>query len=638
MAQLADNSNLGPMWGHYLGARVWRTVNNSNLVYFKDSSNHLEKFTKTTSATIFASTNRIGTTLVWQPGTPGNWVITEPNGTQWVFDGTVAHHSYPDRVARAGLLLEIRFPDSPSDNLTLTYCDTPRILEGTCQLFYSLLAVTDGRGRMLSFEYAPASYEPEYHAPRLTSISDDEGVLTSYAYDVSGMLSTVTYRPNSASPTSRMYLYGEAGNICKDGSGNPSLPCPVSGFPKLLTGKIDESNHRFLNVTYDNRGRVTSSSHPADADKVSLAYSASNTLVTMPDGSVKTYVYGTQLFPRLVDYTVSGSGQSNLTHRTYNTSDRVYEETDPRLVVTRHGYDTYHETSRIEGLGTPSQRTVETTWDDAINRVVSRTVKNASSIVESVQKWAYNSRGQVVAVCNVDPSDSAAMAYVCSATTAPPAGAKVRRTVNAYCEASDVTAGTCPIEGLLIATNGARGTTDAGMNGLDDVTTYTYRLQDDASCATEGACTYRKGDLWKVTNALGQVTETIKYDKNGRPTRIKDANGTLTDLVYHPRGWLVDRIVRASAFGFPNANDATTHMDYDAVGNVTRVTQPDGAYLNYTYDDAHRLIRITDNFNNAIDYCPGGVGSADCLDAAGNRLVEQTKDSGGTIKRSLRRT
>jgi RHS repeat-associated protein len=49
------------------------------------------------------------------------------------------------------------------------------------------------------------------------------------------------------------------------------------------------------------------------------------------------------------------------------------------------------------------------------------------------------------------------------------------------------------------------------------------------------------------------------------------------------------------------------------------------------------LIKIADNLNNTIDYCPGGVGSADCLDAAGNRKVEQTKDPSGTLKRSLRR-
>ncbi|MCZ2112524.1 MAG: hypothetical protein LC131_01540, partial [Anaerolineae bacterium] len=29
------------------------------------------------------------------------------------------------------------------------------------------------------------------------------------------------------------------------------------------------------------------------------------------------------------------------------------------------------------------------------------------------------------------------------------------------------------------------------------------------------ACPHRHGDLWKVTNALGQVTESVSYDRDG---------------------------------------------------------------------------------------------------------------------------
>src|SRR5688500_17170382 len=97
---------------------------------------------------------------------------------------------------------------------------------------------------------------------------------------------------------------------------------------------------------------------------------------------------------------------------------------------------------------------------------------------------------------------------------------------------------------------------------------------------------------------------------------MKDANGVVTDLEYHSRGWLSARKVRG-----PNAtvetDDAITAMSYSEVGLVTRVTQPDGAYLDYTYDDARRLTDITDNAGNTIHYT---------LDAAGNRIKEETKD------------
>ena len=89
----------------------------------------------------------------------------------------------------------------------------------------------------------------------------------------------------------------------------------------------------------------------------------------------------------------------------------------------------------------------------------------------------------------------------------------------AYCEQTDITAGTCPLLGLVTSVNGPR--TDVA-----DTATYTYYPSDDATCATAPTtCPHRKGDLWKVTNALGQVTETLAYDGAGRVLSVKDANG-----------------------------------------------------------------------------------------------------------------
>lgn len=71
---------------------------------------------------------------------------------------------------------------------------------------------------------------------------------------------------------------------------------------------------------------------------------------------------------------------------------------------------------------------------------------------------------------------------------------------------------------------------------------------------------------------------------------------------------------------------------------MARLTQPDGSFLAYRYDDAHRLVRIEDALGHAIDYCPGGPGHADCLDAAGHRRIEQFQDPTGAVKRQVQRT
>ena len=49
-----------------------------------------------------------------------------------------------------------------------------------------------------------------------------------------------------------------------------------------------------------------------------------------------------------------------------------------------------------------------------------------------------------------------------------------------------------------------------------------------------------------MTNALGQITETLAYDGAGRVLSVKDANGVVTDLEYHPRGWLTARKTRGA--------------------------------------------------------------------------------------------
>ncbi len=507
-----------------------------------------------------------------------------------------------------------------------------------------LIRVTDALNRSLEFRYDAQAY--------LIQVTNADGQIHGFRYGTetvgsrtvsTGLLAFVD-RPGG---TSREYRYDEAGHVAQG-----------IAYRGLLTGIVDENGQRYATFKYDIGGRAFQEWHgSASADLLSLKYyggtysnATSHTETTSALGAVTRRKFaavagivrdaGTDRCTDLNCSTVTASST-----KTYDNNGNPDLFTDFNGVVTDYVFGLPgRETQRVEAANdslpatTSAKRTIQTDWHPTFRVPTERRTYNASSALEAVSRWAYNTRGQTTARCEIDPTDSLALAYTCSATTAPNVAAKVRRTVTTYCEQADVTAGTCPLIGLVTSSNGARATNDPGMGGFDDVTSYTYRMLEDPTCATNGPCTYRKGDLWKVTNALGQVTETVKYDKSGRPLRVKDANGTLTDFTYHARGWLVDRIVRQSAGGIPSFNDATTHIDYDAVGNVTKVTQPDGAFLAYTYDDAHRLIKITDNLNNVIDYCPGGVGSADCLDAAGNRIVEQTKDPSGAIKRSLRRT
>ncbi|MGH7880640.1 MAG: RHS repeat protein, partial [Candidatus Binataceae bacterium] len=142
---------------------------------------------------------------------------------------------------------------------------------------------------------------------------------------------------------------------------------------------------------------------------------------------------------------------------------------------------------------------------------------------------------------------------------------------------------------------------------------YTYNATGEVLSATDPRgnvtqYTYdAQGNLTSVTDALGHVTNLTSYDGAGRPLTIVDPNGVTTSLTYDPRGRLTSQMV---------ATLKTTY-DYDAAGNLIRVTQPDNSFLIYTYDQAHRLTKIKDAVGDHIAYT---------RDAAGNRIKEQVFD------------
>ncbi|MDZ7684927.1 MAG: RHS repeat domain-containing protein [Gammaproteobacteria bacterium] len=85
---------------------------------------------------------------------------------------------------------------------------------------------------------------------------------------------------------------------------------------------------------------------------------------------------------------------------------------------------------------------------------------------------------------------------------------------------------------------------------------------------------------------------------DGLPATIRDPNGLLTHLDYDARNRL-DTVSVESDEGV-----ATTSVDYDAKGNVVRITLPDGQSLHYTYDAADRLTQAQNDLGETIGIHP----------------------------------
>ncbi len=475
----------------------------------------------------------------------------------------------------SGLLLKIYNPTDPRVDATLTYANG------------LLSTVTDGQGRTLKFEYSAVKL--------LSSLRLPDGASIGYGYDADRNLTSVDYGAGRI----RQYHYAEAGAI-----GDPSQR-------NHLTGITSETGARFATFKYDARGRaIESRALGTPNDVTSVSYdSDTQATVTTASGGTRTYTIQPGLYRRVTGVNAAGQGNAS---QTFDPQGRLQTSIDRRGVATHYEYASTgaYRSAVIDAVGTPEQRRQEITRDPATNLVTEQRIRDASGALKAKTAWSYNAGNQIVAVTATDPADNA-----------------TRTTSMRYCDSADASApgSTCPIVGLLKQVDGPR----PELPGFEDKTSYAYRAADAPGCATAPAtCLYRKGDLWKITNALSQVVEILAYDGAGRVTSVKDANGVITDTEYDTRGWPTASKVRGTNSG-SEADDRITRIEYWPDGATKKIIQPDGAYALFGYDDARRLTSITDSLGNAIVYT---------LTGNGDRKKEDIFDTANTLRRTLSRT
>jgi RHS repeat-associated protein len=453
-----------------------------------------------------------------------------------------------------------------------------------------LSSVTDAYGRSLTFQYNSAL--------QISAITLPDGGAVQYTYDPGTLLLTSVTYPDGKT---RQYTYDE------------SAYSAAGANMGKLTGIVDESGSRYGTYGYDANGLGNLTEHGAGADLYTMNYAVNlRTSIAYPLGNGAfaniAAPQGTAMIASMSTSCGNDCGQQYQS-QTVDANGYPATATDFNGNITATTYDSTGLLDvEVDAQGTSSQRTTTTTWNTTLRVPLARTVSNAGGTIVSSTQWVYNSGGQTLARCDIDPTNSAASGYSCSNTGTVPAG--VRRSTYTYCTAVDTVQ--CPIVGLLLTATGPR--TD-----LTQTTTYSYYMSSSAvNCGTPGAACYQPGDLHTVTDALGHVTTIASYDADGRVTRLTDANGVNTDLTYTPRGWLASRTV----------GGATTSFTYMPYGAVQTVTDPDGVTTTYGYDTAHRLTTITDALGNYVQYT---------LDAAGDKTGENVYDSTGTSRKQLTR-
>jgi YD repeat-containing protein len=452
----------------------------------------------------------------------------------------------------------------------------------------------DATGRLLSIQNRVGQTQSLTYdgGGNLSTVTDSFGRTLSFAYDAWKRIATMT---DSAS---RTYTYGysadDKNNLVRITYPDASFRIyhyENAAFPNALTGITDENGDRFATWTYGSSGAATSSEHWGGAEKSTLSYFSSTRTDVMefvdsnPVTSItRAYQFTTTAgVPKLsgINFACNTCGPQA---KQYNTNGfvskiRDWNSHDTNFTRSDANGRADLETLRVEGAGTPAQRSISTIWHPNFRLPV--------QIAEplKITSFVYNGDGGVTCGMKADgvtavPGVACSMSVQGTSDTTGALGFGA-----AAVGAPRTWAFTYNSLGQVLSVNGPR-------LDVTDVTTYAYDAQ---------------GNLTTIEDALGHVAILSDHNAYGRPLRMEDANGLVTILTYDARQRLLSR----------ELGGEVTTLTYDPVGQLVKVTLPDQSFVSYTYDPAHRLTAVTDSLGNKTSYT---------LDQIGNHKVDEIFD------------
>jgi RHS repeat-associated protein len=341
-----------------------------------------------------------------------------------------------------------------------------------------------------------------------------------------------------------------------------------TAYPNFLTGITNALGVRYLTVAYDANGHVVSNGLAGGQNTYTFSYntpssSDPNTLtrtVTNPLGKQTVYTwshsldgYRTQL--QSINGVASTHCPASASSYTYDANGFVASETDAEGRVTAYIRDTRgRPTSITRGSGTAQAVTTTLTWDSTFD-IPTQIVAPGLTTTQTV------TNGLVTAIQNTDTTTQT-IPYSTSGQT--------RTWTFTY-------------------TGGLLTKVDGPLPGTGDLISYTY----DAN-----------GNFATVTNEMGRVTTVNAVNGFGQPISITDANGINSSLSYDYRG-------RLSGASLDTANTPSTYaIAYNALGDVSSITDAINARLTFGYDNARRLTSVTNSASEVITYTRDAMGNA----------------------------
>jgi RHS repeat-associated protein len=411
---------------------------------------------------------------------------------------------------------------------------------------------------------------------RITEITDPEGNVYTYSYDVAGDLAEV-HLPGVSNPI--LYSYDTDHNFqsAVDPRGNTIILSTYDSDGRLVS-ETDALGNTY-SYAYDLTGRTTTLTNP-DGGVVATTRDVHGSILshTDPLGHTTTYAYDSNY-----NLTSRTDALGNVTSYTYDGNGNQTSVTDPLGNTNTTSYNQYGgPTTKVDPLGNAETITYDTAFRPTA----------ISDSLGSIAALTWSSRGDLLSRANGN---------------------------------GEVTSFTYDVF----------GNQSSETDPLGQTTTYTYDLLGRRVSETDALGNITRfsydalGRLLSVTDALGQVTR-YEYDSNGNTTAIVDAKGARSTFTYdaannqstitYPDGTTETFTYdwRGNVLTHTNQAGNSTSYAYDLAGQLLRITYADGSSESFGYDAVGRRVSHTDERGNTTTYA---------LDAA-DRLVSITDPLG----------
>jgi RHS repeat-associated protein len=533
-----------------------------------------------------------------------------------------------------------------------------------------MLTQTDPLGHTTTYTYDAAGNQttvtdPKNHttttaydaANRVTSVTAPDGGVTSYTYDAVGNRLTET-EPDNHTTT---YAYNADNE-------QTSVTSPKG---EVTTSSYDSNGN--LTKTVDPRGNV-SGANPDDY-ATTYTYDAAGRLLTETDPLGHTTTHG---YDAVGNETSITEANNHTTSYTYDAAGRILTVTAPDTGVTTYTYDaagneltrkdannhtttyTYDDAGQLANETSPLGQQWTYTYDPAGHpkTTVDANGNATQTSGDGTTVYAYDRAGRLTSIDYSDSTPDVTFAYDAAGNrTSMTDGAGTQtRTYDAADRLTGVTSGT---DSFSYAYDLAGNLTSRTYPG-GAVTSYSYDADNQLASAASGGATTNytydvAGELTQTTlPASNGYVETRTYDRAGRLTEVKNANGTSVlsdftstlDAVGNPTTIVRSGATSETATYSYDANDRLTGVcyqsscpggsdpfirwTYDAVGNRLTEARPSGT-TTYTYNSGDELTSAgSTSYSYDQDGNETAAGSRTFSYDLANRLTSTTSGSSTT--------